>query len=770
MLDERLFSILDEGMAELDWTREAEELCRCKERYEAGQYFVAFIGQYSAGKSYLINNLLERDLLPQGRVETTPILTYIRYGAEEEAELHYFDGNTEKVALQQVRRIMQSEDGGAWDLNEVEHMEVFLDADILRQGMILLDTPGINTLIERHERLLTRSLALASGIVYVTSGTPAAVDVEKLEHFVHDGCSLALVRTHCDEINAAEESYADVVAHEERILSEFGIRDRLKASFYISNLPDSPHFAGIAKIRALLGEKGTDVRASIAKDAAERLRVMADSVRKALEEQDGMLAAGQAERKAEIGRQREALDREVERLGTLLKERQARLQSEIAEAQKRLHEDIQHTVNRAVEQTAKRIANAGQEVQTNEQMKALIARETQDILRRTYDVINHHVDPLLKEINGGILPSDVARPMTDLPEAEHYAAIVEEQDSEIDNLRQQLAAMQANHAELSKQLSSSDPQKLRNLQEDLQELEQDLRRISEEYEELGPYVPKLVETDPGDNSGEQLGKTIGNILDWALLAVPIAGGAKTAATGAAKAATAFAKATQVARTASNLSRMKTAGTAVLKGYQNLRRHAERSNAPSSLIEWLTLERWGQQIGKNFDRPPRREEDRAYRESYQQNKSRIEQELQRKKEAIYQRQVELGVFRDEQAKKQARLESLQVSEQELEQQIAQHEQQWRENAREQAWQKWKEGWAAYYREYLKDTLTQEIESYLSAMPARLAAYQESRFRPLTEKIAAKHRAYDDLGDLSQGAAEEKLERVRRILEDLRMVCA
>lgn len=770
MLDERLFSILDEGMAELDWTREAEELCRCKERYEAGQYFVAFIGQYSAGKSYLINNLLERDLLPQGRVETTPILTYIRYGAEEEAELHYFDGNTEKVALQQVRRIMQSEDGGAWDLNEVEHMEVFLDADILRQGMILLDTPGINTLIERHERLLTRSLALASGIVYVTSGTPAAVDVEKLEHFVHDGCSLALVRTHCDEINAAEESYADVVAHEERILSEFGIRDRLKASFYISNLPDSPHFAGIAKIRALLGEKGTDVRASIAKDAAERLRVMADSVRKALEEQEGMLAAGQAERKAEIGRQREALDREVERLGTLLKDRQSRLQSEIAEAQKRLHEDIQHTVNRAVEQTAKRIANAGQEVQTNEQMKALIARETQDILRRTYDVINHHVDPLLREINGGILPADVARPMTDLPEAEHYAAIVEEQDSEIDDLRQQLAAMQANRTELSKQLSSSDPQKLRNLQEDLQELEQELRRISEEYEELGSYVPKLVETDPGDNSGEQLGKTIGNILDWALLAVPIAGGAKTAATGAAKAATAFAKATQVARTASNLSRMKTAGTAVLKGYQNLRRHAERSNAPSSLIEWLTLERWGQQIGKNFDRPPRREEDRAYRESYQQNKSRIEQELQRKKEAIYQRQVELGVFRDEQAKKQARLESLQVSEQELEQQIAQHEQQWRENAREQAWQKWKEGWAAYYQEYLKDTLTQEIESYLSAMPARLAAYQENRFRPLTEKIAAKHRAYDDLGDLSQGAAEEKLERVRRILEDLRMVCA
>lgn len=806
MLDERLFAVLDEGMAELDWTREAEELCRCKERYEAGQYFVAFIGQYSAGKSYLINNLLERDLLPQGRVETTPILTYIRYGAEEEAELHYFDGRTEKVALQQVRRIMQSEDGAAWDLSEVEHMDVFLDADILRQGMILLDTPGINTLIERHERLLTRSLALASGIVYVTSGTPAAVDVEKLEHFVHDGCSLALVRTHCDEINAAEESYADVVAHEERILSEFGIRDRLKASFYISNLPDSPHFAGIAKIRALLGEKGTDVRASIAEDTAERLRVMADSVRKALEEQEGLLAAGQAERKAEIGRQREALDREVERLGTLLKERQVRLQREIVDAKKRLHEDIRHTVDRAVEQTTKRIVNAGRDVQTNEQMKALIARETQDVLRRTYDVINHHVDPLLKEINGDILAGEFIIPVMDLPEAEHYAAVVEEQDGELDDLRRQLAAMQANRAELSEQIRHADPQKLKEMQEELQMLEQELAHISGAYQEIDPYVPQMIEVDPGDNSGEKLGETIGNILDWAMLILPV-GGTKAAATAATKATAGTAakamavvgKAAQVAQAAQaakkqntrktpktppkaetsektetapagNLSKIKTAGATVLQGYQNLRRHAEQENAPTSLLEWLTLEHWGREIGKLFDRPPLREEDRAYREAYQRNKSRMEQELRRKKAAVYQRQAELGVFCDEQAKKKARLESLQVSEQELAQKIAKHEQQWRENAREKAGKEWTEAWASSYREHLKATLTQEVESYLSALPERLEVYQEARFRPLSEKIAEKRRAYDALGELSQGAAEEKLERIRCILAELGRVCA
>lgn len=772
MVEERLFSLLDEGMEELNMAQEAEELRVCRERYEAGTYFVAFIGQFSAGKSCLLNNILGRDLLPQGRVETTPILTYIRYGAEEGAQLYYFDGHVEPVDLSQVRRIMQSADGGAWDLGEVEHMEIFLDADLLRQGMILLDTPGVNTLIERHERLLTQSLALSSGIVYVTSGTLSAVDVEKLEIFVHDGCALSLVRTHCDQINEVEEHFADVVANDQRILSEHGIRDHLQESFYISNLPDSPHFAGIAKIRAMLEAKGADVRASLAEDTAQRLRVMTKRVRTALTDEAHLLAADRAERAAEIGRQRSALDQEVDRLDAMLKERQERLRREVQDAENRMHEELRNTVARAAEKAAARIAAAGKEVQTNVQMQELAARETQEILRRTYDVINHHVDPLLKEINGEIRHADIALSMTDLPEADSYAAVAAEQDSETDDLRRQAAEMRTNMEALTAQISMQDPQRQAEMQEEIASLEQELARASEEYRELGPYVPQLVEVDPGDTSGQKIGKAIGNILDWAVTAATFAvgGGAKAAATGAAKAGTMAAKAKTVVETTGTIVKWKSRGTSVLKGYQQLRQHAQRANAPAGLLERITLEYWGQQIGKNFDRPPRREEDRAHREEYQQNKSRLAQEVRRKKEAIYQRQVELGVFRTEQAKNQACLESMQVGEQELQQEIARREQEWRERAREQAHQEWKEAWAVYYREHLQEALMRELESYLGALPERLEAYQEGRFRPLTEKIAEKRRAYEELDAISEGAAEEKLERVRCILDELKTVSA
>lgn len=82
---------------------------------------MAFIGQFSAGKSYLINNLLERKLLPQGITETTPLLTYIRYNDElndlsECAILHFQDGISEKISLEEVANIIQKSDNIKWNI------------------------------------------------------------------------------------------------------------------------------------------------------------------------------------------------------------------------------------------------------------------------------------------------------------------------------------------------------------------------------------------------------------------------------------------------------------------------------------------------------------------------------------------------------------------------------------------------------------------------------------------------------------------------------
>lgn len=112
------------------------------------------MGCYSAGKSCLINNLLGRELLPHGTTETTTVLTYLRYAEEEKACLHKIDGSTQEISLAEVGSVDQRREN--WNPDELDYLEVFVNSPLLQSGMILMDTPGINTTILRHEQLLQR--------------------------------------------------------------------------------------------------------------------------------------------------------------------------------------------------------------------------------------------------------------------------------------------------------------------------------------------------------------------------------------------------------------------------------------------------------------------------------------------------------------------------------------------------------------------------------------------------------------------------------------
>lgn len=136
MIDE-LFTLLKEVNTELNLPQNIIKLEQMQEIYNKKEYFVAFIGQFSAGKSYLINNLLERKLLPQGITETTPLLTYIRYNDElndlsECAILHFQDGISEKISLEEVANIIQKSDNIKWNIENIDYLEIYLQEEILK--------------------------------------------------------------------------------------------------------------------------------------------------------------------------------------------------------------------------------------------------------------------------------------------------------------------------------------------------------------------------------------------------------------------------------------------------------------------------------------------------------------------------------------------------------------------------------------------------------------------------------------------------------------
>ena len=258
MMDQSCFRPLLDATEFLGNTKTRDALLQMQSVYQQKLYFVAFIGQYSAGKSCLINSLLGRKLLPEGTTETTPLLTYIRYGAREQAKLHYMDGAIQLIDIDQVAQLTQQAEDGHWDLDQLEFLEIYLREDMLRSGMILLDTPGVNTLIERHEQLLDASLSLAASIIYVAGHAPSMVDMDKLSMLTDAGFDISFVRTHCDEIKAQEETLEQVKSADQAPLAKCGIGP--ERCYYVSNNAESPLFAALGPLRNMLMEKGTVLR------------------------------------------------------------------------------------------------------------------------------------------------------------------------------------------------------------------------------------------------------------------------------------------------------------------------------------------------------------------------------------------------------------------------------------------------------------------------------------------------------------------------------
>ena len=106
-------------------------------------FSIVFIGEFSTGKSSIINTLLGQDTLPEGITPTTDQITVMKYGDQ----------------------VLESIEDG--------NRTISIPEDKLR-GILLVDTPGTNVTIEQHQKL-TEEFIPKADIVFFTIGAERAV-------------------------------------------------------------------------------------------------------------------------------------------------------------------------------------------------------------------------------------------------------------------------------------------------------------------------------------------------------------------------------------------------------------------------------------------------------------------------------------------------------------------------------------------------------------------------------------------------------------------
>lgn len=140
----------------------ADQLLELKAKLEKKQLTLAFCGHFSAGKSTMINHLCGTALLPSSPIPTSANVVSITNG-EEGAEIIH---RTEQGLVKQETSLEHVEQ---YCLNgrDIETVRLRYPLPFLGQHTMLLDTPGIDSTDDAHQRATESALHLADVVFYV---------------------------------------------------------------------------------------------------------------------------------------------------------------------------------------------------------------------------------------------------------------------------------------------------------------------------------------------------------------------------------------------------------------------------------------------------------------------------------------------------------------------------------------------------------------------------------------------------------------------------
>ena len=142
-------------------------------RWQFPGFRLAFVGEFSRGKSTLINRLLERDLLPTGAKPTTGTLVSMLPGTTEQMEVRtpnngWIARPIEESSWSDLLASEQDKD----DQQQLTQVRLTLDHPWLRSIDIeLIDTPGAGDLNSNRTALLCDLLSRCDAAVILVSAT-----------------------------------------------------------------------------------------------------------------------------------------------------------------------------------------------------------------------------------------------------------------------------------------------------------------------------------------------------------------------------------------------------------------------------------------------------------------------------------------------------------------------------------------------------------------------------------------------------------------------
>jgi GTP-binding protein EngB required for normal cell division len=114
-------------------------------RLESKAFEIALFGRVSSGKSSLLNYIVQSDVLPVGVNPITAVPTRLAYGPEPKLSVWFAHKGSKQVDISRLPEFVTEELNPA-NAKHVTRIRVELPSARLRDGVVLVDTPGLGSL------------------------------------------------------------------------------------------------------------------------------------------------------------------------------------------------------------------------------------------------------------------------------------------------------------------------------------------------------------------------------------------------------------------------------------------------------------------------------------------------------------------------------------------------------------------------------------------------------------------------------------------------
>lgn len=187
-----IIKLLDRGIEFYETEQEEKNkdaLAKLKSDLQNGEFSIVVVGEFSAGKSTLLNALMGKRILPSWLNETTATVNFLRHKEKaqngEAGRIFYQNGAVIEIpeaTVETIEKYVSTK--GDEVAGKVSHVDLYLDSEFLKDGVTLVDSPGLNGTADGHREITEAQILKSHASIFLFSSDHPGTKTDF--EFLHD--------------------------------------------------------------------------------------------------------------------------------------------------------------------------------------------------------------------------------------------------------------------------------------------------------------------------------------------------------------------------------------------------------------------------------------------------------------------------------------------------------------------------------------------------------------------------------------------------------